>query len=331
MDNNIEQQIKELDPDWKPAYARKIDNPFILAALRGDNSFWKYLGGTLVILGFWIMGQTPMTLVMMVFAAVKKIDPAQLADTSVLFENGFDNNLYLFLAILTFGIGDLGIWVVVRFMHKRAFLTLITPWKKLNWKKIFTAFFIFLAMTAVSEGIAYYVNPDNYVLQFQPVPFIILLLITVLVMPLQTSFEELLFRGYLMQGFSLLFRNTLPALIVTSVFFALMHSGNPEVSKFGFWTMFPYYCGFGLMLGFITLQDKSLEISLAVHAANNMFSSLFITFNGSALETDAIFLQKEMDPAQMMPFYFATMFIFLLICSFVFGWWKKKTPETTHA
>jgi len=270
-------------------------------------------------------------LVMMVFAAVKKIDPAQLADTSVLFENGFDNNLYLFLAILTFGIGDLGIWVVVRFMHKRAFLTLITPWKKLNWKKIFTAFFIFLAMTAVSEGIAYYVNPDNYVLQFQPVPFIILLLITVLVMPLQTSFEELLFRGYLMQGFSLLFRNTLPALIVTSVFFALMHSGNPEVSKFGFWTMFPYYCGFGLMLGFITLQDKSLEISLAVHAANNMFSSLFITFNGSALETDAIFLQKEMDPAQMMPFYFATMFIFLLICSFVFGWWKKKTPETTHA
>jgi hypothetical protein len=79
-------------------------------------------------------------------------------------------------------------------------------------------------------------------------------------------------------------------------------------------------------LGFITLKDKSLEIALAVHAANNMFSSLFLTFEGSALETEAIFREKEMDPMTMMPYYFVSMFAFLLICSFVFGWWKKSTP-----
>ena len=143
-------------------------------------------------------------------------------------------------------------------------------------------------------------------------------------MPFQTSFEELFFRGYLMQGFSFLFRNQWPALLVTSVLFALMHSWNPEAEKFGFWTMFPYYCSFGLLLGYIALQDKSLEISLAVHAANNMFSSLFLTFEGSALETDALLVQKTMDPARMMPFYMASMLLFLVICSLVFGWWKKK-------
>jgi hypothetical protein len=185
-------------------------------------------------------------------------------------------------------------------------------------------FGIYFLLTLGIESLFYFLDSENYVFRFHPLNFIILLLISIFLLPFQTSFEEVFFRGYLMQGFGLVFRRTWPALLITSALFALMHSWNPEVEKFGFWVMFPYYFGFGLLLGFITLKDKSLEISLGVHAANNIFSSLFITFQGSALETDALFLQKTMEPGATMPFYFLAMFLFLVIISLVFGWWRKS-------
>jgi len=311
----------------KPAYAANLRNPFLLAAAVGDNSPFRYIGGTLIIFGAFFMGQIPLTLVLMVFGMMNEIPLEQLSDTNALLAAGFDKTALLFLYILSFMIGILAIWLVIRFMHRRNFLTLITPLKKLNWKKLFTAFFIYFLLSGCFEIALYMQDTDNYVFQFEPVRFFILTAVVLVFLPFQTSFEELVFRGYLLQGFSFMFRSSVPALILTSILFALLHSWNPEVKQHGFWVMFPYYCGFGLLLGFITLKDKGMEIALAVHAANNIFSSLFVTFESSALQTDALFMQKEMNPAKMMPLYFLSMFLFLLICSFVFGWWKKKTIE----
>jgi len=318
--------MEELQQDEQFRIAGKMKHPFILAALSGDNSslFWKYFGGTLIILGSYFVGSVPMAIAMLGLALMNGVGVEALSDPAMMESLNIDKNLMFFLALLIFVIGDLGIWLVNKYIHKRKFTTLITPFNKINWKKIFTAFFIYISISAVSEGIVYFLNPDNYILQFDAAKFIPLLIITLVVMPFQTSFEELFFRGYLMQGFGLLFKNTTAAVLITSLLFALMHSGNPEVSTFGFWVMFPFYFGFGLMLGFIVIKEKSLEVSLAVHAANNMFTSLFITFKGGALQTDAIFIQKQMDPLGMMPYYFASMILFLLICYFVFGWGKKR-------
>jgi membrane protease YdiL (CAAX protease family) len=46
----------------------------------------------------------------------------------------------------------------------------------------------------------YFTNPDGFVLNFKPVPFVILLIVGTLLIPIQTSTEEYIFRGYLMQG-----------------------------------------------------------------------------------------------------------------------------------
>ena len=304
----------------EPAYARKITNRFIRVALKGDNSAAKYVGGTLLILGIWIIGSF---LMLNVFSA---IEPA-LAERFP----GFNSNGYFLFAVLGFAVGLLGVWFVINNLHGRSLKTLITPNDKINWKKIILAFSIYFSLTAAIEGGFYYFNPDNYIFQLNVSKFIPLVIISLLFTPVQTSFEEIFFRGYLLQGTSLLFRRTLPALLTTSLLFALAHSSNPEIGKYGFFTMFPFYFGFALMQGFITLFDESLEIPLATHAANNIFTAIFITFEGSVIKTDAIFIQKEMDPAASMPYYFASMFIFLLICSFVFGWWKRKQKPLTAA
>jgi membrane protease YdiL (CAAX protease family) len=69
------------------------------------------------------------------------------------------------------------------------------------------------------------------VLNFKPVPFSSLLIIGTLLIPIQTSTEEYIFRGYLMQGWE--FRNTNGSLLMTSIIFGSVHFGNPEVSKLG--------------------------------------------------------------------------------------------------
>ena len=48
--------------------------------------------------------------------------------------------------------------------------------------------------------IDYQSSPENYVFNFELKPFLILVAIAIILIPLQTSFEEYLFRGYLMQG-----------------------------------------------------------------------------------------------------------------------------------
>lgn len=306
--------------------SKGIKNPFILAALRGDNTGlgWKYLGGTLFVLGILY---TAAYITGLLLGAISGNDITLIAAGKA----QIDKNLLLIFNLIPFAVGIIGLWYTNQFFHRRTFISLITPFFSINWKKIFIAFGIYILISFMGEGAMYLTNPENYVFQLNWSKFFPLMLITFIVMPIQTSFEELLFRGYLLQGFGLLFKSSIPAVIATALFFALMHSGNPEISKFGFWTMLPFYLGFGLFLGFITIKDKSLEISLGVHAANNIFSSLFLTFKGSALETDAVFMQKEVNPLSSIPFYFASMFAFLLICTFIFGWWRKKSanvPET---
>jgi membrane protease YdiL (CAAX protease family) len=68
--------------------------------------------------------------------------------------------------------------------------------------------------------------PDGFVLNFKPVPFVILLIIGTLLIPIQTSTEEYIFRGYLMQGFGNLVKHKWFPLLMTSIIFGSVHFGN---------------------------------------------------------------------------------------------------------
>ena len=118
---------------------------------------------------------------------------------------------------------------------------------------MFFSFSLWSAFTIISTLLFYYTNPGDFVLNFKPVPFAILVVIGVLLIPIQTSTEEYVFRGYLMQGFANLTKNKWFPLLMTSIIFGAMHLSNPEVSKMGN-IIFVYYIGTGLFLGSIDLD-----------------------------------------------------------------------------
>ena len=140
-------------------------------------------------------------------------------------------------------------------------------------------------------------NPDGYVNNFKLIPFLILCVIAILLVPLQTSFEEYFFRGYLMQGIGLIAKNKWVPLFITSIAFGLLHIANPEVEKLGY-IILVYYIGTGFFLGITTLMDEGLELSLGFHAANNLFTALLVTADWTAFQTHSIFKDIS-DPTQV--------------------------------
>ncbi len=134
-----------------------------------------------------------------------------------------------------------------------------------------------------------YFSPEDYVYNFNLGPFLKLAVVAILLIPLQTSFEEYLFRGYMMQGLGAFFKSRALPFIFTSLTFGLMHIGNPEVETLGYGIL-AYYVGTGFFLGIVTLMDEGLELALGFHAANNLVAALLMTSNWTAFQTDSIYI-----------------------------------------
>ncbi|MGB8233871.1 MAG: CPBP family intramembrane glutamic endopeptidase [Methanobacterium sp.] len=117
---------------------------------------------------------------------------------------------------------------------------------------------------------------------FDPVLFLYLLIISLLVFPLQASFEEIFFRGYLMQAFGLLSKKPVVPLIITTLIFGLIHFYNGTNLEMSI-TIVLSALILGLMLGIIVLGENGLETAMGAHIANNMFVALFLNSSDSGL------------------------------------------------
>ena len=101
--------------------------------------------------------------------------------------------------------------------------------------------------------------------------FSVLFLITcIILVPLQCITEELVFRGFLMQTFGAWFKIPVVAIILQAIVFALGH----EYNSAGLVEIFIS----GIIFGFFAWKTKGIEVSSAIHTANNFSLALFSMF-----------------------------------------------------
>ena len=94
-----------------------------------------------------------------------------------------------------------GIWLVVTKLHELSFKTIVTMRKKVDYNRIIFSFLVWGSVVTAFVIIGYFISPENYELNFKLKEFLILSVIAIFLIPVQTTVEELVFRGYLMQGF----------------------------------------------------------------------------------------------------------------------------------
>lgn len=299
---------------------------YLAQAFKFNHEWWRYAIGFIIIFLASQLGSLPLIGAVLFKIVSDGGNMSDIEDPAVLMTT-LDSNLTLFLMLLSFAIGLLVLYFVVRYFHKQPFVTLTTSRKKTDWGRFWFGFGLIAVTTIVLTTIDYVSNPQDYELQFNLVPFLILLVIAVIFVPLQTSFEEYLFRGYLMQGIGVLAKNRWLPLILTSVIFGGLHFFNPEVEKLGNIIMV-YYIGTGFFLGIITLMDEGMELALGFHAGNNLIAALLVTADWTVFQTNSV-LKDISEPSAGIDVIAPVLIIypiFLAIMAFRYKWkgWGEK-------
>lgn len=263
-------------------------------------------------------------LMLLNFILTKGVDTEKMMHDMI---DQFGVNFTFVLMVAPLSFACLFLLFYVKFVHGQSLTSLTTSRKKVDWKRIFFSFGLWTTITTVLILLAYWASPENYVYNFKPAPFFTFLFLGMILIPLQTSFEEYLFRGYMMQGIGVATNSRLIPLLVTSIIFGLMHAANPEVEKIGPMIMI-YYIGTGFFLGIMTLMDEGLELSLGFHAANNLTGALLMTADWTAFQTHSIFKDVSEPSAGfdiLLP-VFVIFPILLFIFAKKYNWtnWKQK-------
>lgn len=299
---------------------------FIAQVFKYKHEAWRYFIGGFLIFTASQLGSLPLLGAVMFKTLSEGGNMATLEDSSTLMTT-LSSNTTLFLMLLSFAIGLLGVYLVVKYLHKQPMVALTTTRKKIDWSRFLFGFLLIASTTVFFTALDYYNNPEDFELQFEAVPFLILAVIAVLMIPLQTSFEEYFFRGYLMQGIGAMAKNKWVPLLVTSFVFGGLHFFNPEVEKLGNIVMI-YYIGTGVFLGVITLMDEGMELALGFHAGNNLIAALLVTADWTVFQTNSI-LKDVSEPSAGIDILGPVLIlypIFIAIMAYKYKWsdWKNK-------
>ncbi len=268
---------------------------YVKQAFKGQLGFWKYLPIPLAFFGMMVLSFAVIKIMNLDVTALMQAAVAEKGSTNFLLEN-----------LIQFALGLFMLLTWVKWVHRQSIVSLTTSRPAIDWSRVLHSFCIWGSLVVGTTLLGFYISPENYEINFQWGPFLNLAVVAILLIPLQTSFEEYLFRGYMMQGLGAYFKSNAIPFFTTSILFGLMHIGNPEVETLGYGILV-YYIGTGFFLGALTLLDEGLELALGFHAANNLVAALLITSNWTAFQTDSILL----DIAE--PTFDYTIFLSLLL------------------
>ncbi len=288
----------------------------------GKNNLWRYiLMIAVVIIATNTIGGLPFLIAYAVKLLSNTAGLSQAAETPFNINAlGIDPIISLAMLIFPFIIGLLAFALLMKPLHNKTLKNVINGTARIRWDRFFISASVWLLLAALYLLVIIKVNPENFLISNKSKSIIILAIVSIILIPFQAGLEEILFRGYFMQGFAVIFKNRWFPLVMSSLLFGLLHSFNPEVKAFGFLVMMPQYILFGLLFGLITIFDDGIEAAMGAHTANNIFLCIFITNKSASLQTPALFEQLIINPLTDFISLLLMGLIFIFILAKLFGW-----------
>lgn len=265
------------------------DNPYFLKFPSKSTgiSWWRWVLGTLAfavlsILGIWLL------------SGIFTWFPLewQLPLNPDFSRSGYAEAIFLWLS---FAPSFIAPFLIYKYWHKLSFKRLITISDNIRWQRLFLALALVIFAYTLISGVEYLIDPSEYdgVKLHQDWPgFFILLSVTLIFLPLQSASEEILCRGYLNQGLSLITGKPWIAFVLTSGFFALLHLANPEAEG----QVWPYMVDtfiFAMAMCWLSYEDQGLESAIGMHIGNNLFVFVLLGYADPTLPQSAILMAPE--------------------------------------
>lgn len=294
-----------------------MHNLFLDNGSQGKNNWWRYLLTITISWGGGIVATGVLVAVLMLAFIYMVPNTFYQFDLNSLVSNGL---FLLIIVFIAYAISFLLFYLCVRFMHNKKFTSLINTTGKFDWMKLLKGAGIWTALMAALTFIPLLTTAQDYQITFDPKTFGILIILSILAFPLQASFEEIFFRGYLMQAFGLLSKKPVIPLLATSLIFALVHFFNGTDLQMSV-MMVAGTMVIGLMLGIIVLGENRLETAMGIHIANNMFVALIYNSTDSGLGNlpSVITVQQADAVTGTIGIFIAAVAVIIII------FWNKKS------
>lgn len=293
---------------------------YLEVAHSGKNDWWRYLISFPGIVFIWLfVGSIPV--VLLIAYMQMDGDPATRVT-----ETGFAGIPLLveFLVTMSSFIPFiLATLLAVRFVHARPVRTLITGESRIRWGRIFTGAGLWLGIAALIAIVEALLYPGRYVLTFQPAELLLFTVLALIIIPIQTSAEEVFFRGYLLQWMGLRLKNKWVLSFLNGALFFLPHAANPEMAANSILVGLGYFA-IGFFFTLITLQDNGMELALGMHAANNLFAAVFANYTVTALPSPSLFTIQTLDPVYGLVALVIGMIVFYILYFILL---VPKTPD----
>lgn len=264
---------------------------YVEAAGWGKYRRWRYVLGLMLILFAWmLLANVASALVALAIggkegaAAFSRLDFAAFGSIG-----GF------VVSMAGFPVWLAGILIAVTLIHQRHPRTLITAREQISWRRVGHGFVAGFVPWVLLGGLGQYLlYPDSFSFNADLKTFAFFVPIALVITAIQTTTEELFFRGYIVQGASLIWSNRVFLAIVSAVIFTLPHATNPESHEGGWIGMFVgLFLGTGLLFAIISLIDGTTELAIGAHFANNIAYFLLFNWSGSFFAAPALFRISE--------------------------------------
>jgi membrane protease YdiL (CAAX protease family) len=134
---------------------------------------------------------------------------------------------------------------------------------------------------------------------FRPETFLPTLLVSLILLPIQTASEEMLFRGVLSQNLSRHIRQPIVVAMLSSVLFGAAHLMNPEALSRPIISLLAYSAvGFGW--GWVTHKSGGLELAIGAHTINNFYGLFVVGYRNSAITGSSIWMLPNINMVESM-------------------------------
>lgn len=180
-------------------------------------------------------------------------------------------------------LGALAVWHTLHYSDRRPFLSVIAPDLRFDWRRMARGCGLY--MLSLLAFVVVLLPFDDALPIFTPSwRFLIFLPVALVLVPLQSAAEEIVFRGYLAQVFRKLTPNPLIVSMFVAILFAALHGSIAGPLSF------PFYVVMSLVFSYVTLRDQRLELAMGAHTGNNLVHLLLFQRADSPVSTPALFL-----------------------------------------
>ena len=258
---------------------------FFENAHEGKNHWLRYVA---VLAIAYIASQIP-SIIYVVGLIVKKMSEGNFSPEQLSSLINLNSQTGFVVLMLTFVFWFALTWLLFKPFHKREPMTMISGDRRFRADRFLGAAGVYFIFLLIFWALLVIVRPDAFTFHFNAPKFFVGLLLAVIFVPFQTGCEELIMRGYLMQGFGLCTKSKIWALVIVTIMFALLHSNNNEVSDFGFLHAMVVYLTGSAVFGFFTVLNDGIEFSWGIHFAHNFTVFTLFAVEGNEYGASPLF------------------------------------------